>query len=106
RKLGFRSIDPELMKAVLNEERKMATRPGYRTKAHTLRKLARAPMIFEMDTTKAGDWDRFQVRNIGLAVQRQMAARHGGDARRFRVEAVEELQRVIGRGLAVRSHAG
>lgn len=100
RKLGFRSTDPDVMKTVLNEERKMATRPGYRTSAGTLRKLARAPMVFELDKTDnrstSGDWDRFQVRNIGLAVARLMARNFEGDAVRMRADSVKSLTRLLG----------
>jgi hypothetical protein len=96
RKLGFRPTNPDVTKRVLNEEKKIATRSDYRTTANTLRKLAAGPMIFELDESKAGDWDGFQVRNIGLAVQRHMAARYGGDAERFRGEAVKELNRILG----------
>ena len=53
-------------------------------------------MIFELDETNAGDWDRFQLRNLGLAVQRQMAARYRGNAERFRTGAVKELERALG----------
>ncbi|HSD45137.1 MAG TPA: hypothetical protein VLB87_00895, partial [Pyrinomonadaceae bacterium] len=35
------------------------------------RKLAESPMIFELDQTRAGDWDRFQVRKIGLRTQQR-----------------------------------
>src|SRR6185436_9071667 len=49
RKLGFRPTSPAVMKLVLNEEKKIATRSGYRTPARTLRKLAESPMIFEVD---------------------------------------------------------
>lgn len=28
-------------------------------------------MIFELDQKRAGDWDRFQVRKIGLRMQRK-----------------------------------
>ena len=52
-------------------------------------------MIFELDKTKSGDWDRFQVRNLGLAVQRRMAAKHGGDAEKFKSAAVTELTRAL-----------
>jgi hypothetical protein len=97
RKLGFRPTRPDLMKLVLNEEKKIATRSGYRTTARTLRKLAESPMIFELDDTNSGDWDRFQLRNIGLAVQRQMAAKHRGNADGFRLAAVERLTRELGR---------
>ncbi len=99
RKLGFRSANPDAMKLVLNEERKMAARPSYRTSAQTLRKLAQGSMIFELESnarSKSGDWDRFQVRNIGLAVQRRMAARYRGDAESFRAATVEELACALG----------
>jgi hypothetical protein len=69
RKLGFRPTDPEVLQLTEKEERKIATRKGYRTSARTLRKLAQSPMIFELDQRRVGDWDRFQVRNIGLRVQ-------------------------------------
>jgi hypothetical protein len=100
RKLGFRSTDPDVMKTVLNEERRMATRPGHRTSARTLRKLARAPMIFELQKTDEnstlGDWDRFQVRNIGLKVARLMARKFEGDAVRMRTDSVKSLTQLLG----------
>ena len=103
RKLGFRPTRPEVMKLVANEEKKLATRSRYRTSANTLRKLAAGPMIFELDKplrasptdSRPGDWDRFQVRTIGLAVQRHMATKYEGDAEKFRSAAVKELARVL-----------
>lgn len=96
RKLGFRPTRPEIMKLVLNEEKKIGARPGYRTSARTLRRLAESPMIFELEQTDSGDWDRFQLRNIGLAVQRRMAAKYQGVAENFRLAAVEKLTRALG----------
>jgi hypothetical protein len=103
RKFGFRPTSPALMKLVVNEEKKIASRSGYRTSARTLRKLAESPMVFELGDaggslglSKPGDWDRFQVRNIGLAVQRRMAATNGGDAGEFQSAASKELIDVIG----------
>jgi hypothetical protein len=96
RKLGFRPTSPELMKLVLKEEKKIATSKGYRTSARTLRKLAESPMIFELEQTNSGDWDRFQLRNIGLAVARRMASKYRGEAEVFRLAAVEKLTRVLG----------
>ena len=103
RKLGFRPTRPDVMKLVLNEEKKLASRSNYRTSANTLRKLAGGPMIFELDKplraspteSRPGDWDRFQVRTIGLAVQRHMATKYEGDAEKFRSAAVKELARVL-----------
>lgn len=102
RKFGFRPTSPAVMKLVLNEEKKIATRSGYRTPARTLRKLAESPMVFELDDvdgslgSKPGDWDRFQVRKIGLAVQRRIAATNGGDAEKFKSAASQKLIDVIG----------
>ncbi|HYJ87241.1 MAG TPA: hypothetical protein VEW46_14365 [Pyrinomonadaceae bacterium] len=95
RKLGFRPTKPEIMKLVLKEEERMASQPGYRTPARTLRKLATGPMIFELDKSKTGDWDGFQVRNIGLKAQQRMAEMYGGDAGRMRREAVASVARVL-----------
>ena len=70
RKLGFRPTSRDVLKLVQKEEQKLATRSGYRTSARTLRKLAESPMTFELNQEQAGDWDRFQVRKIGLKAQR------------------------------------
>jgi hypothetical protein len=70
RKLGFRPTDPEILKLTLKEEEKIRKRKGYRTTASTLRRLARSPMIFELDKEHVGDWDNFQIRKIGFKVQR------------------------------------
>jgi len=104
RKLGFRPTNPDVMKLVVNEEKKIASRSNYRTSRRTLRKLAAGPMIFELDKipdkspdmSKLGDWDRFCVRNIGLAVAARMGSKFGGNAERFRAEAVKKLNGVLG----------
>ncbi|MCA1600143.1 MAG: hypothetical protein LC776_00385 [Acidobacteria bacterium] len=96
RKLGFRPTRPELLKLTLAEERKMSRRPSYRTSKAVLRRLAGGPMIFELDESKVGDWDRFQVRSIGLAVQRRMAAQFGGDGERIRDASVQNVSRAGG----------
>ena len=71
RKLGFRPTQRAVLQLVEKEEQKIATRKDYRTSARTLRKLAESPMIFELDQKRAGDWDRFQVRKIGLRTQQR-----------------------------------
>ena len=96
RKLGFRPTRPELLEITLAEERKMSRRPSYRTSKAVLRRLAGGPLIFELDESTVGDWDRFQVRSIGLAVQRRMAAQFGGDAERIRDASVEKVARTLG----------
>ena len=96
RKLGFRPTKPEIRKLVAREEEKLAKRNAYRTPPATLRKLAAGPMIFELDQSQVGDWDRFQVRNVGFAAQRQMAARFNGDAERMREASIKKLADSLG----------
>jgi hypothetical protein len=91
RKLGFRSTNRAVQGLTEKEEQKIAARKSYRTSPKTLRQLAVSPMIFELDQSKAGDWDNFQIRKIGLAVQRKMASSGSGDAVRFREMARDKL---------------
>jgi hypothetical protein len=96
RKLGFRPMKAQIRKLVAREEEKLATRNAYRTSPATLRKLAAGPMIFELDQSQVGDWDRFQVRNVGFAAQRQMAGKFQGSAERTRAAAVKTFSGVLG----------
>jgi hypothetical protein len=98
RKLGFRPVRPELARLVEREERKIATREGYRTSASTLRRLASGHAIYETPSAgaRAGEWDRFHVRNLGLAVTRRAAREFGGDTDRLRAASVDEVRRALG----------
>jgi hypothetical protein len=96
RKLGFWPVLPAQAALVGKEEDKLRRRPGYRTPARTLRRLAQSPLIFESPGEARGDWDRFQVRNLGMAVQRRMGERFGGDAVRMRRGASASLGRSLG----------
>ncbi len=90
RKLGFRPGRPELAALTELEEKKIAMRPGYRTSARTLRKLAQGHVFFEMPGTPRGDWDRFRVRTLGMSVNRNMA-KSQLEAPRFRAACSERL---------------
>ncbi|MCU1219273.1 MAG: hypothetical protein JWN42_470, partial [Candidatus Angelobacter sp.] len=68
RKMGFRSMQPELEKLARAEEKKVLARKAYRTPAGTLRRLSKANVVYELPDAQAGAWDKFSVRNIGLAV--------------------------------------
>lgn len=95
RKLGFRPTRPGLLKVAISEERKISQRRSYRTSATTLRKLAEGAMIFELDQARTGEWDRFQLRQIGFAVQRLMAGRFRGDAGKMRSDSVMAIARML-----------
>ena len=96
RKLGFRPTNPSLLKLTEGEERKIADRKSHRTSGRTLRSLAGGSMIFQLNEAEAGDWDSFQVRKIGLAAQRRMATRFGGDARKMRTTTSNLVARALG----------
>ena len=100
RKLGFRPVRPELMKLAMAEEEKISARLGYRTSPGTLRKLASGHMLFEMpgagQPNRAGEWDRFEVRNLGLAVQQRMANDFDGDAHKIRARSTKMVTRILG----------
>jgi hypothetical protein len=95
RKLGFRPGRPELAALTEAEEKKIAAKPGYRTPARTLRKLAAGHVFFEMPDTPRGDWDRFRMRTLGMAVGRAMA-KSGMSADEFRAASSERVESDFG----------
>jgi hypothetical protein len=99
RKLGFRPVRPQLLKLTVAEEDKIASRAGYRTPARQLRKLAAGHMLFAMPDSQVNaqhcEWDHFEVRNIGLALQRRMARDFKGDAQEMRAECTAFVDRVL-----------
>ena len=96
RKMGFRPTRPELARLMAAEERKIAADPTYRTPARVLRRLSAGSIVYEAPGTPRGDWDRFVIRNLGLAVQRQMSKEFDGDAVRIRTVSAEKIARVLG----------
>jgi len=84
RKLGFRPGRPELLAMTQHEEAMIASKPGRRTSARILRKLAAAHVFYEFGDGPRGLWDAFSVRNIGLSVQQRMAEEFNGDPHKMR----------------------
>lgn len=95
RKLGFRPTRPELLALTIKEEKRLAETPGYRTASRTLRKLAAGYMIYELEPVETGSWDNFQVRNIGLAVQRQMARKFEGEPEKIEARSSEQVAKAL-----------
>lgn len=100
RKLGFRPVRPELMKLTLSEERRLAADPRRRTSPRTLRKLAAGHMLFEKPNPNQhahrSEWDRFEVRKLGLAVQHRMAREFRSDPEKIRTQSVESAKHRLG----------
>jgi len=52
--------------------------------------------LFERPSAKAGAWDRFGIRNVGLAVQRTIGERVAGDPEKFHRAASNRVSRILG----------
>jgi hypothetical protein len=96
RKLGFRPTRKESVKIVLGEERRLAARAQYRTPSATLRRISVSHLLFELQPSPGKSWDRFQIRNLGLAVNRRMATGFDGDAAKIRNRSTDEVARALG----------
>lgn len=106
RKLGFRPTLDRVAKILKDEERKLAARPSYRTSARVLRQLAEGPMLLEIPPTAHRRWDNFQIRKVGLAVQRRMANRFNGDAAKIRRTSVDRVESALGVRISAWNEAG
>lgn len=95
RKLGFRPTRPDLARLMLREEKKIAADPKYRAPARVLRRLSMSNIVYEAPGSRQGDWDRFRIRNVGLAVQRRMANEFDGDAGKIRTASANEVARAL-----------
>jgi hypothetical protein len=96
RKLGFRPADPEIARRTEAEEDRLRKTPGARSSASTLRRLAAGCLLFEGPGASPGAWDRFHIRNLGLAVARATAGRHGGDPTRMAAWAAGRVGGALG----------
>ncbi|HEY1938027.1 MAG TPA: hypothetical protein VGJ33_08840 [Candidatus Angelobacter sp.] len=95
RKMGFRSMHPELEKLAQAEEKKVQANPKYRTSARTLRRLSKGHVVYELPGAVRGAWDNFSTRNIGFALQRLMARDFDGNAEAMRKAATAQLVRFL-----------
>ena len=96
RKLGFRPTSRAVQDLLRAEEGRISADPSYRSSPRALRRLVTGNLLYEAQAGRAGDWDRFHIRNVGLAVQRRMRRRYGGDTGRARREAATRVARALG----------
>jgi hypothetical protein len=75
RKLGFRSVDPEVERLAHREESRMAADSRHRTAARTLRRMAHSPLLYEVAPAPStpSAWEQFSIRKVGLATGRVFA---------------------------------
>lgn len=96
RKLGFRPRNPEVARLLEREEHAIAADPLHRSSPAVLRRLVTGNLLYEADPARAGDWDRFHVRRLGLAVQWRMRQRFRGDPLRARRDSSARVARALG----------
>jgi hypothetical protein len=94
RKLGFRPTSASVRRLLEREERRIARDPAYRSSRRTLEKLVVANLIYDAPGTARGEWDRFHIRRIGLAVNRALR-RSGRSAAGFRRDAEARVARAL-----------
>ena len=94
------AADPNRLRMLLlleREELRLGRNPEARTSPRILRKLAAGYLLFEGPGAVAGMWDSFRVRNLGFAVERAAARRHGGDPVRMERWAAARVRRALGK---------
>jgi hypothetical protein len=92
RKLGFRSTWPKLAKLTGREEERIRANRDYRTSPQTLRRLSRGHIIYELPGTMRGDWDRFTVRSLALALEREVDRKRGGRSQSLSKKVIDALE--------------
>lgn len=95
RKLGFRSSDRALERRARREESRLAGTPGARSPAALLRRLAAAPLLYDVPGERPELPDDFHLRELGLATARRMAS-SGLTPDAFRGRAASRVSRALG----------
>jgi hypothetical protein len=96
RKLGFRPTSRQVADVLRTEEKRISEVPMYRSSPRVLGRLVTGNVLYEVDERREGNWDLFHIRNLGLAVQRRMRTRSGGDAARARRDSSTRVARALG----------
>ena len=95
-KLGFRPLARAVRLEAEAEAARLAARPGARSPAATLRRLARSDLVLATDGATPEAFRDVDVRRVGLAVTRAIRLRHGGDRARAVRESVRAVARALG----------
>lgn len=95
RKLGFRSSDPSFERLAAREEARLAATSGRRTSPATLRRLAAAPLLYDVPGETCGLPDTFHLRDLVLAAARRMAA-SGLSPEAFSARTARRIARAVG----------
>ena len=95
-KLGFRPLDPEVMRLLRAELARMRRNPKHRSNQATLNRLSSRNMFFFLGRSRKDIRGIISLENIGLAVSRYLALRFGADRERATRVCEKEAARLLG----------
>jgi len=89
-KLGFRSHDPRVRRLLRSELGRMRAKPGHRSSARVLERLANDYLYFFLGRPRRGVLGRFSPGRLGLRLSRLVAERFGADREKAARECARE----------------
>ncbi|MDZ4805392.1 MAG: hypothetical protein SGI90_11080, partial [Candidatus Eisenbacteria bacterium] len=97
-KIGFRPVEPGVLKLAESEAARVRADPRHRTDRRTLKKLASERMFRYLGRPRADVLGRIPLDIIGLALTRRLAARGGADREGSIRDMAREAARRLGFG--------
>jgi hypothetical protein len=95
-KLGFRARDRGVLALMQRELRQLQRRPKHRSSIATLRRLARANVYYHQRGRRDDVIGLLPLGDVGAAVMRMLATRHGADRERAESECTANALRLLG----------
>lgn len=95
-KLGFRPVDPDVLKVLRAELKTMKAKPGYRSSLPTLNTLASENMYFYLKKPREDVMGRVSLGNIGMRTTRYLAERFGANREAGLRACAKDAARLLG----------
>ncbi|KPJ61489.1 MAG: hypothetical protein AMJ46_02100 [Latescibacteria bacterium DG_63] len=95
-KLGFRPEDPDVLRLLRTEQRRMREDSRHRSSRATLQKLSSEPLFLYLDAKKRDVFAKIPVAELGLKISRLLAERSGADREKAIRTASREAAKLLG----------
>jgi hypothetical protein len=95
-KLGFAPRDPETLRLMRSEERRIEAKPGYRSDRATLQRLSASNAFLDLGRPRRDVMGALPMADATLAVVRELAARGGADRERAVASCRRDAIRLLG----------
>ena len=95
-KLGFRPVEPRVLRLIREERRRLAAQPGERSSARTLHRLAAEYVFLHTARPRRDVLGHVSLGNVGLHISRLLAARAGADRERGIRECARDAASLLG----------